>query len=61
MAEIKTPPIFTSDVDGDEIVSFTAAHTLSDIVRWIMSNRVDAEEIYEMLGNHLGEHQEGDG
>lgn len=35
------------------VMIFGEDHTLSDIVRWIMSNRSDAEEIHRMLGEAL--------
>ena len=53
MAEIQTPPIEGVDEEGNQIVCFTEDHTLSDIVRWLMGNRSDAEEVHRMLGEEL--------
>lgn len=53
MAEVMTQPIFTTDTDGDEIVSFNARHSLADIARWIMQNRGEAEDLHAMLGQML--------
>jgi hypothetical protein len=53
MAEIQTPPTITYDDQGDEVITFTSSHTLSDIVRWLMTNPVDAEEVHGMLGDEL--------
>jgi len=47
--EICTPPIRSTDENGDELITFTSAHTLSDIARWIAENQTDAEEIIRIL------------
>lgn len=53
MAEIKQPPTRII-IDGTIYDAFGVHHTLSDIARWLMSNRVDAEEVYQMLHKGLG-------
>ena len=53
MGEVKTPPIAGVDENGDDVVCFNADHSLGDIVRWIMQNRGEAEDIYQMLGLEL--------
>lgn len=60
MAEIKTPPVripiepFFSEAKYYDAFS-DEDHSLSDIVRWILQNRVDAEEVYRMLGEALND------
>lgn len=53
MAEIKTPPIYGVDEDGSDVVCFSDDHFLSDIVRWLMQNRSEAEEVHMLLGEEL--------
>ena len=53
MPEIKTDPITCVDDEGNDVVCFNSEHTLADIVRWIMINRCEAEEIFRILGSEL--------
>lgn len=52
MGEIMRTPI-TVQLRDNAITIFDEDHTLSDIVRWLMSNKVDAEEVHRMLGEQL--------
>lgn len=52
MAEVKTAPIEGRDEHG-ETWTFTEAHSLADIARWVMRNRSEAEEVHRMLGEML--------
>lgn len=51
--EIKTNPIIVHDKNGDEIICFNSKHTLADIVRWLMRNRSEAEDVLDMLKEEL--------
>ena len=53
MAEIKSAPIVGIDDQCDDVVCFNSEHTLADIVRWIMTNRSEAEEIFRMLASEI--------
>jgi hypothetical protein len=53
MAEVCTPPKIRIDKNGDEWATFGPNHTLADICRWIMQNRVEAEDVHMMLGQML--------
>lgn len=54
MSEIMTPP--TKIVVGEvEYEAFRDGHSLADIVRWLMGNRSDAEEVHMLLGEALGD------
>jgi hypothetical protein len=48
MPEVKTAPVLMKGM-----TCFHKDHTLADIVRWIMGNRSEAEEIHRMLGEEL--------
>ena len=52
MAEIKRKPILM-EVEGGFIEGFDEGHTLADIARWLLKNRVDAEELHYLLGEML--------
>lgn len=53
MSEIMTPP--TKIVVGEvEYEAFHEGHTFADIVRWIMKNQVDAEELLTILCQATG-------
>jgi len=54
MAEICTKPLVIT-IGDVEYEAFSESHSLSDIVRWLMQNEVDAREVYRMLGEVLGE------
>jgi len=49
MSEIFTPPIISTDENGDETVTFTAAHSWGDVVRWIAGNPVDLAEVQRII------------
>lgn len=53
MAEIKTKPFKITNAAGDEYFAFGPEHTLADIVRWLMENSFDAEEVRRMLEKEL--------
>ena len=53
MSEVMTAPAITHDNHGDEIVTFSAEHSLADIARWIMRNRGEAEDLHMILGQML--------
>lgn len=53
MSEVITAPTITHDRNGDEVVTFTAEHSLADIARWIMRNRGEAEDLHMILGQML--------
>ena len=55
MPEIKTPP-----VKFNGMACFHDDHTLADIVRWIMQNRSEAEEVHRMLGEELQKQEGGE-
>ena len=37
MSEIKTPPVVTTNENGDTFYTFGPDHTLADVARWIIS------------------------
>ena len=45
MGEVRLEPIVTEDTDGDPVITFTEDHTIRDILRYLMSTGVDAEEL----------------
>ena len=53
MAEVCTPPKIEIDENGEAWVTFGPEHTLSDISRWIMENRTEAEVIRDTLTEML--------
>jgi len=53
MSEVKRDPIISTDDTGNELATFDADHSLSDIARWICRNRPDAEELHRILGDML--------
>lgn len=53
MSEIKRSPVITNDANGDELVTFDANHTLSDIARWICQIPTEGEEVARMIGDML--------
>lgn len=48
MAEVMTPPIIAVDENGDPTYTFTSAHTLADVARWIVSEG-GAEDVTYLL------------
>jgi DNA-directed RNA polymerase subunit L len=54
MPEIKRKPMKLTKEDGEVLTVFDEHHTLGDIVRWIMENRSDAEDVYCLLKEALG-------
>jgi len=54
MSEVKLKPIETEDDDGIIYISFTEDHTVRDIIRYLLSTGVNAEElIYHINDPHL--------
>jgi hypothetical protein len=53
MAEIMTPPVVTTDGDGDPRYTFGEEHSWGDVVRWIMTNPRDGEEVLHLLQEAL--------
>ena len=45
MSEVRLDPIVTEDTDGDLVITFTEDHTIRDILRYLLSTGVDAEEL----------------
>jgi hypothetical protein len=45
MSEVRRKPIETEDDDGVTYISFDDDHTMRDILRYILSTGVDAEEL----------------
>lgn len=54
MAEVQTPPV-TITVGDKSYAAFSEEHTLADIARWALSNKVDAEEVIRLLQEMLEE------
>lgn len=54
MPEIKRKPMKLTKENGAVLTVFSEHHTLGDIVRWIMENRSDAEDVYCLLKEALG-------
>lgn len=52
MAEICTKPLNIT-IGDVEYAAFSEHHSLADIVRWLMENPVDAEEVHRMLSEAL--------
>jgi hypothetical protein len=53
MSEVCTPPKIRIDKHGEEWATFGPHHTLSDICRWLMQNRVEAEIVRDTLTEML--------
>ena len=45
MTEVRLDPIVTEDTDGNPVITFTDDHTIRDILRYLLSTGVDAEEL----------------
>ena len=45
MSEVRLNPIVTEDTDGNPVITFTEDHTIRDILRYLLSTGVDAEEL----------------
>jgi DNA-directed RNA polymerase subunit L len=54
MPEIKRKPMKLTKENGVVLTVFSEHHTLGDIVRWIMENRSEAEDVYYLLKEALG-------
>lgn len=60
MGEVRLEPIVTEDTDGDPVITFTEDHTIRDILRYLLSTGVDAEElIYHINDTELLAELEG--
>jgi len=51
MSEVRRKPIVTEDTDGNPVISFTEDHTIRDIIRYLLSTGVDAEELYDHIND----------
>ena len=51
MTEVRRKPIVTEDLDGDPVITFTAYHTIRDIIRYLLSTGVDAEELIDHIND----------
>jgi len=51
MSEVRRKPIETEDDDGVTYISFDDDHTVRDILRYILSTGVDAEELYDHIND----------
>ena len=45
MTEVRLDPIVTEDTDGNPVITFTDDHTIRDILRYLLSTGVDADEL----------------
>jgi len=51
MSEVRRKPIETEDDDGNPVITFTEDHTIRDIIRYLLSTGVDAEELYDHIND----------
>ena len=51
MSEVRREPIKTEDTDGNPVTTFTDDHTVRDILRYILSTGVDAEELHDHIND----------
>jgi len=51
MTEVRRKPIEPEDTDGNPVITFTEDHTIRDILRYILSTGVDAEELYDHIND----------
>ena len=51
MTEVRRKPIVTEDTDGNPVITFTEDHTIRDILRYLLSTGVDAEELYDHIND----------
>ena len=51
MGEVRLEPIVTEDTDGDLVITITEDHTIRDILRYLLSTGVDAEELYDHIND----------
>jgi hypothetical protein len=51
MSEVRRKPIVTEDTDGNPVITFTEGHTIRDILRYLLSTGVDAEELYDHIND----------
>ena len=51
MSEVRRKPIVTEDTDGDPVITFTEDHTIRDLLRYLLSTGVDAEELYDHIND----------
>lgn len=51
MSEVRRKPIVTEDTDGNPVITFTEDHTIRDILRYLLSTGVDAEELYDHIND----------
>ncbi len=60
MSEVRREPIKTEDTDGNPVITFTEDHNIRDIIRYLLSTGVDAEElIYHINDPELLDELEG--
>ena len=45
MSEVRRKPIVTEDTDGNPVITFSDDHTVRDILRYLLSTGVDADEL----------------
>lgn len=50
MGEIKTPPAILTNIDGFEYIIFDEYHTLSDFIRYLLT-QTDREELKYLVEN----------
>jgi predicted metal-dependent phosphoesterase TrpH len=51
MTEVRRKPIETEDDDGVTYISFDDDHTIRDIIRYLLSTGVDAEELCDHIND----------
>lgn len=57
MSEVITPPVIMYDASGDPVYTFTSAHTLADVARWIIKEGAREDMLY-LLQTLKGESHE---
>lgn len=51
MSEVRRKPIESNDTDGNPVITFTEDHTIRDILRYLLSTGVDADELIYHLND----------
>ena len=51
MSEVRRKPIESDDTDGNPVITFTDDHTIRDILRYLLSTGVDADELIYHLND----------
>jgi hypothetical protein len=51
MSEVRRKLIETEDMDGNPVISFTEDHTVRDIIRFLLSNGADGDELIDHIND----------